>query len=770
MADEEVGIRVSLKNRRETSAGLLATRREIDDLGTTADRASRRTSGLGSSFSRLRSGAGKLARGLGYVGAAVGAVAIATGVKAVNAASDLNETLSKTGQLFGKEMLPGLEKWSAATATTLGQSQQQALDAAATFAVFGKSAGLTGKELTGFSKNFTGLASDLASFHNSSPQEAIDAIGAALRGEAEPMRRFGVLLDDASMRSEALRLGLVKTTKTALTPQQKVLAAQALIYKQTKDAQGDFARTSGGLANQQRILAAQFENAKAKLGQGLLPVATRFFTWANKMFPKVQQLSGELRSRLGPIVGRVGDAFKQVAGSIQGLVARFQSGKGAAGEFSKTWESIQRFVRPLIPMFVKVGENLMAVLRPGLAEIGRIVTEQVLPAFRRFLPAVQPIAKFLLEVIGGAVVGALKGAISVVKGALRVIGGLFDFFAGLLTGDWSRMWGGLKDIAGGLLQAIWGAIQVWWNVGILALFKKGIAFLTKGLWTGLWNGLKTGASKGLSLITNGVMGGLRLIGQVFIGAIRGYLGLWKTLFTGIWNIIKLGWKVARSAFGGALAAIRTVVSSAFNAVRGTIGKAMSGAAGLVRSGVGNIVGFVKGLPGSLIKLGGSFLGAGKSLIGKFFEGLKSLVGKAGGALGDVGRTILTGIINILNVPIRAINAAIPDKISIPGAPDINLPDNPLPTIPQLAKGGPVSAGSPYIVGDRGPRHAWELFVPSSDGYVFPRVPDVDLDDFDLGGASPRRGPIHLTIPVMLPNGKVLGETVLDDFDERIARR
>ena len=73
-----------------------------------------------------------------------------------------------------------------------------------------------------------------------------------------------------TLRQKALELGITSTTKDALTPQQKVLAAQAAIFDQTSAAQGDFARTSGGLANQQRILGAQVENLKARLGQALL--------------------------------------------------------------------------------------------------------------------------------------------------------------------------------------------------------------------------------------------------------------------------------------------------------------------------------------------------------------------------------------------------------------------------------------------------------------------------------------------------------------------
>jgi len=191
--------------------------------------------------------------------------------KFVDSAVDLNETISKTGEIFG-ETSKDIEKWASKSAEKLGQSKAQAMDAAGTFAIFGKSAGLAGKDLNKFSTEMVELSSDMASFFNTEPEEAITAIGAAFRGETEPIRKYGVMLDDATMRQKALELGLVSTTKKALLPQTKVLAAQALILDQTKVAQGDFARTSAGAANQQRILAARLENVSASLGQLILPL------------------------------------------------------------------------------------------------------------------------------------------------------------------------------------------------------------------------------------------------------------------------------------------------------------------------------------------------------------------------------------------------------------------------------------------------------------------------------------------------------------------
>jgi len=238
--------------------------------------------------------------------AALGALTAAA-IPAVKAASDLNETVQKTEVIFGaasKEVL----KFSDTTAKSMGISKTAALGAASTFGVFGKAAGLTGTSLANFSTDFTKLAADLASFSNTTPEQAITAIGAALRGESEPIRQYGVLLNDATLKQEALALGIYDGTG-ALTAQQKVLAAQAAIFKQTTDAQGDFERTSGGLANQQRILAASIQDLQAAIGKALLPIIqavlpylTRFADWASKNPKIILYMAGAIATLAGSIV------------------------------------------------------------------------------------------------------------------------------------------------------------------------------------------------------------------------------------------------------------------------------------------------------------------------------------------------------------------------------------------------------------------------------------------------------------------------------------
>jgi len=203
-------------------------------------------------------------------GAAVGGAVMATVMtKAVSEASNLEESLSKSSVVFG-ENAADVQEWAKTAANAFGQSNVQALEAAATIGNMFKAMGMADAESAKMSKSIVELASDLASFNNTSIEDAIEAINAALRGEAEPMRRYGVLLDDATLKAEAFAKGIYDG-KGSLEPATKAMAAYSVIMSKTKTAQGDFARTSDGLANSQRILQAQLANATIGLGQGMLP-------------------------------------------------------------------------------------------------------------------------------------------------------------------------------------------------------------------------------------------------------------------------------------------------------------------------------------------------------------------------------------------------------------------------------------------------------------------------------------------------------------------
>jgi hypothetical protein len=263
-----------------------------------------------------------LIAGTAIAGATVAVAAFA--FKSIQKASDFNEVISKNTVVFGA-ISKEVEKFADTANRSLGLSETAALKAAGTFATFGKSAGLAGKDLSDFSTDLVTMAADLASFNNTSVDEAINALGSALRGEAEPLRKYGVLLDDATLKAAATELGIYSGNK-ALTAQQKVLAAQKVIFDQTADAQGDFSRTSTGLAAQQKILGATLENIQTNLGQAFLPIflkAVKFFNdEVTPAFERVAEVIGEkglvkgmqqALYEMGSFGPGMVEAFKQVA-------------------------------------------------------------------------------------------------------------------------------------------------------------------------------------------------------------------------------------------------------------------------------------------------------------------------------------------------------------------------------------------------------------------------------------------------------------------------
>lgn len=229
---------------------------------------------------------------------------------AIRAASDFEESASKVDVIFGRAS-KSVKDFANNAAVSLGQSKQDVLNAAGVFGTFGKAAGLAGDDLGLFTTDFVTLATDLASFNNSTPEEAVMAIGAALRGESEPLRRYGILLDDATLKAEATTLGIYKGNK-ALTSQQKILAAQSAIYKQSGDAQGDFARTSDGLANSQRTLTALFKNLQIELGQKLLPVTSDFVNALidiNTAFGNIPEPAKTATQKISDFVNKVSNSI-----------------------------------------------------------------------------------------------------------------------------------------------------------------------------------------------------------------------------------------------------------------------------------------------------------------------------------------------------------------------------------------------------------------------------------------------------------------------------
>ena len=375
--------------------------------------------------------AGKLA--FAGVAAAVGGFVVSS----VKSASTLNEAGTAIKQIFG-DAATSIDKTASSAAIALGQSQSQFLAAAKTFGIFGKAAGLTTKENEKFSVGLTTLATDLASFNDTSVQDAIDAIGAGLRGESEPLRRYGVLITDAALKQEALNLK-ISDGKSVLTSQQKILAAQSLIYKQTTTQQGDFARTSGGVANATRQVQAAFENLKATVGTTLLPSVSVLLAG---IAPALQELAPVIAKVFGSLTP-IFDALTAVMPSVTDVIGQLAAPLGQVMSFlaaivvktlplfNKLWAILAPVIEQIIPPLLTL---LDAVLTPLIDIVGQVI-DAFAPMIADILPLLVSEFKALAPFIS-SVMELLKPIISIVlllfKAFMPIITAVLPIFIKLL--------------------------------------------------------------------------------------------------------------------------------------------------------------------------------------------------------------------------------------------------------------------------------------------------------------------------------------------------
>ncbi len=238
----------------------------------------------------------------------------------ITAASDAAEASSKVGVVFGKAQ-DRIQKASLTSATTMGVSKRAYLDAAGTLGNLLVALDVGPGKASKMSARMVRLAGDMASFNNASPEETLGAIRSGLAGETESLKRFGVNINQATVLQQALKMGLISSVKDGLTPQQKALATSAVIMKQTKTAHGDFERTSKGLANQQRILAAQVDDLKGKIGAKLLPVITSVVSYLNaNAIPAFQNIGTKVKEFAGFVQANEGK-IKALAVVIGALIA-----------------------------------------------------------------------------------------------------------------------------------------------------------------------------------------------------------------------------------------------------------------------------------------------------------------------------------------------------------------------------------------------------------------------------------------------------------------
>ena len=291
----------------------------------------------------------------------------AAGAAAVKYASDAGEAINKVEVAFGSSA-DAVKAWSETTLTSIGLARGTALDMAALFGDMATSMGYSQDAAADMSMELVNLAADLASFKNISIDQASTALKSIFTGETESLKELGVVMTQANLEAYALAQGYT-TAYTAMNQAQQVAVRYQYVLANTKNAQGDFARTSESTANQLRIFQESLKEAAATAGDELLPIITPMIARLNELIQSFGELDEGTKqaavqaalflATLGPMLKLTGGVTTAVTAGIE--VYKALKTALTAATAAQTGLNVAMSANPVGALVTAVG-TLVAVL------------------------------------------------------------------------------------------------------------------------------------------------------------------------------------------------------------------------------------------------------------------------------------------------------------------------------------------------------------------------------------------------------------------------
>ena len=235
------------------------------------------------------------------------------GKQAVSTASDLQEVQNVVDVAFGSAA-EEINKFASNAIQQLGMSEYTAKHMASTFMSMSNGMGIAADSGKNMSIGLTKLAGDMASFYNVEQDVAQTALNSVFTGETESLKKFGVVMTEANLSAFAMSQGITKSYQ-AMSQSEKVMLRYQYVMNATKNAQGDFARTSNSWANQTRILKEQWSQLLGIIGKGLIQVLTPVVQALNKLLGYLISIGNAIAKVFG------GNAVKSTAASVSDAAA-----------------------------------------------------------------------------------------------------------------------------------------------------------------------------------------------------------------------------------------------------------------------------------------------------------------------------------------------------------------------------------------------------------------------------------------------------------------
>lgn len=606
---------------------------------------------------RLAGAAKEAAATLAKVGAAAATAVGGIVAKGVSMAADLEQSIGSVEAVF-KENAGQVAEWSKKSATALGITRNDYNELATLIGSQLKNAGVAMDELGPKTNDLIGLGADLSAMFGGTTKEAVEAISSALKGERDPIEKYGVSLKQAAIDAKAAEMGFTKVGNS-FSNEAQAAATMALIMEQTSDAHGAFGRETDTLAHQIQVLKAQLKDAWTQLGMYFLPIVTRVVKFLSDNFqPAAAALASIWQERVVPRLKDAADVFQtSVLPVLQSLYERV----------------VQNVVPAVIRFAQAAGETLMPIIReiPGFlkdwgpAIIGGVAAFETMTKvaewFNNLKTAVNA-AKTAFNALKVAFATNPIGLVVIAVAAL-VAGFVYLFqhseaFRASVQQVWEQIKTGAAALAEWFTTTLLPTLTQWWEQ-LKAVFQAGWDFLkatwetigkpvfdilmtvVDGIaqhWGEIWNGIMTVVSGVWQAISGIISGALDVIEGV-LNVFTGILTLdWGKTWDGIKSIVSGAWSIIKGVVGGAIDVVKGVISGgmglikgvwsgAWNGIKSFLSTAWNGIKNGVTTGISNVVSTIRGLPGkamsALGNIGSTLLNAGKNLIQGFLNGINS---------------------------------------------------------------------------------------------------------------------------------------------------
>lgn len=482
--------------------------KELADTSST-DKAKKGLKSVKDQAADTQGGLGKLGKYMsGAFAGAIAAVSFGAVIgqmkEAIQLAGDYQQSVGAIDSIF-KDQAGKMHSKADSAAVDVGLDKNAYNELGSVLGAQLKNAGTPMDELSDKTSNLITLGADLSSMFGGTTKEAIEAVSSALKGEMDPIERYGISLSQASLEAEALSKGLIKpvvdadlvadaTTKMQVAQKKhnetvakygkdsmeaaksqtslnaaerafdkatagkipklegeaKALAVQSALYSQSADAQGNFAKESDTLQGQQQRLNAEVANMKIAAGTAFIPAMTKIVEVIRAtVIPALQNM--------GQWISDNQAWLKPLAVTIAATAGAFLAFKGVAAMILGIHTAVGLFKDGFKALNIVMKANvfvLIASLIAGLV-VGFIYLWNTNEGFRNFF------------------IGMWEG----IKTAFNAT---VQWFSGILTslgGFFSSCWQGIQSAVAAVVsffQTVVAPMFVWFYQNIILPVWNGI--------------------------------------------------------------------------------------------------------------------------------------------------------------------------------------------------------------------------------------------------------------------------------------------------------